>query len=90
MSAQVQDYVASIEEACGEEKDFIVIFRHDKKDEAISKILKKAKTEKSTSRIAYELTFKDTSIRLYGTGKAIFRQLKRKEKLNELLTELLL
>jgi hypothetical protein len=90
MTASVQDYVANIEEACGEEKDYIVVFRYEKKEEAIAKILKNAKLEKSISRIAFELTFRDASIRLYGTGKAIFRHLKGKEKLDELLTELLL
>jgi hypothetical protein len=84
------DYVARIEETCGEEKDFIVIFRYNKKEEAIRKILQKAKKEKTTSPIIFELTFQDTSFRLYGTGKAIFRNLKDKNKLQSILTELLL
>jgi len=36
----IEDYVARIEETCGEERDFIVIFKYDKKDEAVAKILK--------------------------------------------------
>jgi ribonuclease HIII len=85
----VEDYVARIEETCGEEKDFIVIFKYDKKDDAIAKILKKAKMEKSISNIIFELKFKGVSFRLYGTGKAIFRNLKSKSELHNLLTELL-
>lgn len=86
----VEDYVARIEETCGEEKQFIVLFRYEKKEEAISKILKKAKTERSVSSIIFELTFKNVSFRLYGTGKAIFRNLKDKAELRNILIELLL
>lgn len=86
----VEDYVARIEETCGEEKDFIVIFKYNKKDDAIAKILKKAKMEKSISSIIFELTFKGVSFRLYGTGKAIFRNLRSKSELQNILAELLL
>ena len=87
---QLEDYVARIEETCGEEKDFIVVFKYDKKDDAITKILKKAKKEKAISTIIFELTFKNISFRLYGTGKAIFRNLKNKSDLEYVLVELLL
>jgi len=86
----VEDYVARIEGTCGKDKDVIVIFKYDKKDEAITKILKKAKIEKSISAIIFELTFKDVSFRLYGTGKAIFRNLKEKSELQNILLDLLL
>ena len=88
--ASVEDYVARIEETCGEERDFIVIFKYDKREEAVAKILKKAKIEKSISAIIFELTFKGVSFRLYGTGKAIFRNLKEKSELQNVLTDLLL
>lgn len=86
----IEDYVARIEETCGEEKDFIVILKYDKKEEAINKILKKAKIEKSISSIIFELSFKGVSFRLYGTGKAIFRNIKEKSVLLSVLTDLLL
>jgi len=86
----IEDYVARIEETCGEEKDFIVIFKYDKKEEAVTKILGKAKVKKSISAIIFELTFKDVSFRLYGTGKAIFRDLKDKSELQNVLTDLLI
>jgi hypothetical protein len=35
----IEDYVARIEETCGKEKDFIVIFKYDKKEQAVAKIL---------------------------------------------------
>lgn len=86
----VEDYVARIEETCGEEKDFIVLFKYDKKEEAIKKILQKAKKEKSTSTLILELAFHNVSFRLYATGKAIFRNLKEKSELQKVLTDLLL
>ncbi len=86
----VEDYVARIEETCGEEKNYVVIFKYDLKNQAIAKILKKAKVEKSISRIIFDLTFENVSFRLYGTGKAIFRNLKDKEELQKVLADLLL
>jgi len=85
----VRDYVAMIEETCGEERDFVVMFKYDKKDEAITKILEKAAIKKSISRIIFELTFRNISFRLYGTGKAIFRNFKDEGELRKVLTELL-
>jgi hypothetical protein len=86
----IEDYVARIEETCGKEKDFIVIFKYDKKEQAVAKILEKATVKNSISAIIFELTFKDVSFRLYGTGKAIFRNLKEKSELQNVLVDLLL
>jgi hypothetical protein len=86
----VEDYVARVEETCGEEKAFIVIFKYDKREHVVSRVLERAKLEKSISNIIFELTFKGVSLRLYGTGKAIFRNLKDKGELNSILSELLL
>jgi hypothetical protein len=88
--ATVEDYVSRIEGTCGEEKDVIVIFKYDKKDEAIAKILKKAEVKKSISGIIFELIYDRVSFRLYGTGKAIFRSLKDKSELQKILSDLLL
>lgn len=88
--ASVGDFVARIEETCGEEKDFIVIFKYDKKEEIMKKILQKAKKEKAISTIIFELTFQNVSFRLYGTGKAIFRNLKDKSEIQKILSDLLL
>ena len=87
---KVEDYVARIEETCGEEKHFVVVFKNGKKDEAAAKIMKKAKVGKSISRIVFELSFENISFRLYVTGKAIFRNLKDNEVLQKVLADLLL
>jgi ribonuclease HIII len=86
----VDNYVSQIEGACGAEKDVIVVFKFEKKDEAIAKILKKAKVKNKIAGIIFELTFQDQSFRLYSSGKAIFRGVKNKQALNSLLEKLLL
>jgi hypothetical protein len=88
--ATLEDYVARIEGTCGEEKDVIVVFKYDKKDEAIARILKKAQLKNTIAGIIFELTFQDTSFRVYSNGKAIFRSIKNKQELNNLLANLLL
>ncbi len=85
----VEDYVARIEGTCGAEKDVIVIFKYEKKEEAIARILKKAELKNNLSGIIYELTFKGVSFRVYSSGKAIFRSIKNRETLNEILAGLL-
>jgi len=86
----IDDYVARIEETCGEEKDFIATFKYEKKDEIIKRILEKAKKEKSLSSMIFELTFKGVSFRLYVTGKVIFRNLKTKKDVQNILADILL
>jgi len=86
----VEDYVARIEGTCGEEKDTIVIFKYDKKDEAIAKILKKAQLKNSLAGVIFEVAFRDISFRVYSSGKAIFRGVKSKEALQDILAALLL
>jgi ribonuclease HIII len=86
----VEDFVARIEGTCGAEKDVIVVFKYEKKDEAIARILKKAQLKNNLSGIIFELAFQDVSFRVYSSGKAIFRSIKNKEELNSLLAALLL
>jgi hypothetical protein len=86
---RLEDYVARVDGTCGKEKDVIVIFKYDKREEVVKKILEKAVTKKSIAGIVSELTYRDYSFRLYGSGKAIFRSLRDKDELNALLSELL-
>jgi TATA-box binding protein (TBP) (component of TFIID and TFIIIB) len=86
----VEDYVSRIEGTCGAEKDIIVTFKYDKKDEAVSRILKKAELKNSLAGIIFELSFRDISFRVYSSGKAIFRSIKNKEELHDILAALLL
>jgi ribonuclease HIII len=86
----LDDYVARLEGTCGAEKDVIVFFKYEKKDEAIAKILKKTTVNNKIAGIIFELTFENFSFRLYTSGKAIFRSVKNREELNALLAKLLL
>jgi hypothetical protein len=86
----VEDYVSRIEGTCGAESDVIVVFKYEKKDEALANILKKATLKNKIAGIIFELTFKDQSFRVYSTGKAIFRGVKNKQELNQILADLLL
>lgn len=88
--ATVEDYVARVEGTCGEEKDIIVVFKYDRKDESIANILKKAQLKNTIAGIIFELTYKNISFRVYKSGKAIFRSIKNKEELHEVLSALLL
>jgi ribonuclease HIII len=86
----IEDYVARIEGTCGAEKDIIVTFKYEKKDEAMAHILKEATLKNSLSGIIFELTYNDISFRVYSSGKAIFRSVKNREELNRMLSALLL
>ncbi len=88
--ATVDDYVSRIEGTCGAESDVIVVFKYEKKDEAIANILKKATLKNTIAGIIFELTFQGASFRLYSNGKAIFRGIKDKQVLMDLLSQLLL
>ena len=88
--ATINDYVSRIEGTCGAESDVIVVLKYEKKDEAIANILKKATLKNTIAGIIFELSFQDMSFRLYSSGKAIFRGVKNKQELNELLANLLL
>lgn len=86
----VGDYVARIEGTCGAESDVIVVLKFEKKDEAITRILKKAALDKTVAKVIYDLTYENYSFRVYANGKIIFRGIKSKEALNKLLATLLL
>jgi ribonuclease HIII len=85
----VEDYVARIEETCGEEKGVIVTLKYDKKDEALAKIRNKAQLKTSLSGIIFEFSFQGTSFRVFSSGKAIFKGI-NKEALHDILAALLL
>lgn len=86
----IEDYVARIDGACGAEKDVIVTFKYEKKDEALATILKRAELKRSTAGIIHEMTYKGHTFRVYASGKAIFRSIRDKQELNEILAALLL
>jgi TATA-box binding protein (TBP) (component of TFIID and TFIIIB) len=87
---KVDDYVARTDGTCGKEKDVIVTFKYEKRDEAVKKIMERATLKRSIAGIIFELEFKGHSFRLYSSGKVIFRGLESKDELNVVLSTLLL
>ena len=88
--SEIDDYLEKVEETCGEDRQFIVTFKHDKRAEAKTKILQRAEIHKAVHQTVYELRFQNISFRLYGTGKVIIRNLKDQNELRTLLAGLLL
>ena len=86
----IKDYIATIGGICGAEKDIIVTLKREKKDIAITKIIKRSIVKKSVSGFMFELEFQDVTFRLFGSGRAVFRSIKNREELNRILTALLL
>ena len=86
----MEDFVARIEGTCGEEKDVIVTFKYDKRNEAMARISKNATLKSSIAGIITVFVFQDISFRVYSSGKAIFKGIKNKEALNAILSALLL
>lgn len=85
----IETYVARIEETCGEKKDFIVVLKYEKKDEAINKILQKAKLLRSVANIIYDLEFQKATLRLYKNGKIIIKNVNNRKEVETKLTSLL-
>ncbi len=86
----VEDFVARIEGTCGAEKDVIVIFKYDKREDIVKRILQRAELKSNLSGIIFELSFQGTKFRVYSSGKAIFRSIKNKKELYRILAALLL
>ena len=84
------EFISRIEKTCGEEESIIVTFKYNVKSEVIKRILERAELIKSLAGIIFELSFQGNTFRLYSSGKAIFKGIKEKETLTEILKELIL
>lgn len=91
MSDEVfKKYVSHIEEACGEEKDIIVILKYDTKDEAIKRIFEKGKIVKSIVNAVYEIAYDNKVLKVYPTGKILMKKFKDKIEAEEVLKQILI
>ena len=82
-------YVSRIEEACGEGRDFIVILKYARREEAIGKILGKCKIERTFSKVMMKGKYKDKGISVFVTGKLILKGLDGRKEAEEILEDLL-
>jgi hypothetical protein len=85
----LKEYISRIEEACGEGRDFIVILKYAKREEAVKKILDKCKIERTFSKVMTMGKYKDKDISVFITGKLIIKGLKGRKEAEEILEELL-
>ncbi len=82
-------YVSRVEETCGEERDFVVILKYAKREEAMKRILDKCKIERTLSGVLQKGRYKNKEISVFISGKLILKGLKEKEDAEELLEEIL-
>lgn len=85
----LNEYVSRIEETCGEERDFVVILKYAKREEAMKRILGKCKIERTLSGVLQKGRYKDKEISVFITGKLIIKGLREKKEAEELVEELL-
>ncbi|TEU05604.1 hypothetical protein E3I90_03975 [Candidatus Bathyarchaeota archaeon] len=85
----LKEYVSRIEEACGEGRDFIVILKYAKREEAVRRILEKCKIERTFSKVMMMGKYKNKEISVFITGKLILKGLKGRKEAEEILEELL-
>ncbi len=85
----LEKYVSRIEEACGEGRDFIVILKHARREEAIKRILQKCKVEGTLSGVMTKGKYKDKDISVFITGKLILKGMKGRKEAEEVLEALL-
>ena len=83
------EFVSRIEEACGEQKDFIVVLKYAKRDEVIKKILGKCGIEGTFLGIFTKGRYKGKELSVFRTGKLIIKGLKEKKEAEDILEELL-
>lgn len=84
-----EKYISRIEEACGEGKEFIIILKHDKMNEAISQILAKVSVEQSVAGVLTKAKYKDKQVSIFRTGKLVIREFHGKEEAENFLKKLL-
>jgi len=85
----LNEYVSRIEEACGEQKDFIVILKYAKREEAMKRILEKCEIESTLSGVLTKGRYKDKELSVFRTGKLVLKGLKERKEAEEILQELL-
>ena len=89
MSSPLEDYVSRIDEACGEEGDYVVILRYDRLREALKRILAKCRVEKDISGMMIRASYKGRGLTLFATGRLLLKGIGERGEAESLLRELL-
>jgi len=85
----LEEYVSRIEEACGEGRDFIVILKYAKREEAIKRILEKCEVGRSLKGVLTKVKCKGKEISIFVTGKLILKGLTGRKSAEKMLEDLL-
>ncbi|MEM3406677.1 MAG: hypothetical protein QW806_03660 [Nitrososphaerota archaeon] len=85
----IEDYVYQINESCGKRRNFIILLRSNKKDEAIKKILSKTEEKIFDSLLFTKIKIKGKEVNIYRTGKVLIKNIEGKEELEKFLKEIL-
>ncbi|MCJ7633280.1 hypothetical protein MUP77_12930 [Candidatus Bathyarchaeota archaeon] len=80
--------MSKIDEACGEGREFIVILKHDKMNEAINRMLQKVSVENSVAGMLTRARYKGKQVNIFRTGKLVIREFYGKEEVVSFLEDL--
>lgn len=86
----IEDYIYQINESCGKHRNFIILLRSNKKDEAIKKILSKTEEKIFDSLLFTKIKIKGKEVNIYRTGKVLIKNIEGKEELEKFLKEILI
>lgn len=81
--------MSRIEEPCGKEKNFVVILKYAKREEAMKKILDKCEIERTISGILIKGRYKGREVSVFRTGKLIIKGSEDMGEVEGVLEELL-
>jgi hypothetical protein len=85
----LEEYVSRIEEACGEGRDFIIILKYAKREDAIRRILEKCEVGRSLKGVLTRAKYKDKEVSVFITGKLILKGLNGRKSAEKMLENLL-
>lgn len=86
----IKDYIYQINESCGKHRNFIILLRSNKRDEAIKKILSKTEEKIFDSPLFIKIKIKGKEVNIYRIGKILIKNIKGREELEDFLKEVLL
>jgi hypothetical protein len=83
----VREYVKNIEETCGDEREYVVILKHDKQEEALQKIVDKGKVLSTVAGALIKVKYKNKDLRMVG-NKILIKNIQSIDEAKNLLNEL--
>ncbi len=82
------DFVGHIDDTCGQEKDFILLLKQERKEEAIGRIKAAMTVDRQIGNIMLQGTLRGVEATFFCNGKLILKGLGSRENLERYLEEL--